>query len=124
MEIDHGNGVMTRYAHARTIKVRTGARVESGATIATVGRTGLASGPHLHFEVIVNGNSVDPLKRPVESLVSPSAALPAPADVPEVRIVIPDATGTDSARVRAASGTVETPAGTQGVGASREGGRF
>jgi hypothetical protein len=104
VEIDHGNGVMTRYAHARSIKVRYGARVESGATIATVGRTGLASGPHLHFEVLVNGSSVDPLKRPVASLVAPSAALPTPADAPEVTIVIPAGPSADSTLIVGGTG--------------------
>lgn len=81
VEIDHGNGIITRYAHCRTLRVKGGAKVEAGATIATVGRTGLASGPHLHFEVLVDGKSVDPLAERVEALIaarSPSSA-PAPS---------------------------------------------
>ncbi|MDB4905504.1 MAG: Peptidase [Gemmatimonadetes bacterium] len=62
VEIDHGNGVVTRYLHCRVLRVHTGQQVEAGALIATVGSTGLATGPHLHFEVLVNGTAVDPLK--------------------------------------------------------------
>lgn len=79
VEIDHGQGVITRYAHCRTLSARRGEYVAAGEVIATVGRTGLASGPHLHFEVLVDGRSVDPLKERVEDLVSsrtPAGALP------------------------------------------------
>ncbi len=58
--IDHGNGIKTRYAHENAIYVRVGDKVVAGETIGTVGRTGNASGNHLHFEVIANGKRVDP----------------------------------------------------------------
>ncbi|MBA3889523.1 MAG: M23 family metallopeptidase [Gemmatimonadaceae bacterium] len=122
VELDHGNGVITRYAHARTIKVRNGARVEAGATIATVGRTGLASGPHLHFEVIVNGSSVDPLTRPVASLIPSSAGLPSALGVPEIPIVIPTGPGTDTALVRAASTSSDSHSDGASVDGSEQGG--
>lgn len=61
VEIDHGYGFTTRFAHASRILVRTGQRVERGEIIAEVGATGLVSGPHLHYEVEVNGRQVDPL---------------------------------------------------------------
>lgn len=61
VEIDHGFGYLTRFAHASRILVRTGQTVERGQTIAEVGATGLVSGPHLHYEVEVNGKQVDPL---------------------------------------------------------------
>ena len=70
VEIDHGNGVLTRYAHCASALVSAGARVERGAPIATVGTSGLATGPHLHYEVLVNGRQVDPLRY---KLVQPSA---------------------------------------------------
>lgn len=62
LEIDHGNGIVTRYAHCSRILVRPGQRVERSQTIAKVGSTGLSVGPHLHYEIIVNGKNVDPLK--------------------------------------------------------------
>lgn len=61
VEIDHGYGYITRYAHASRLRVHTGEEVERGQQIADVGNTGLTSGPHLHYEVEVNGAQVDPL---------------------------------------------------------------
>ncbi len=62
VEIDHGGGVTTRYAHCRSIQVQAGQIVAFGAQIATVGSTGLSTGPHLHYEVLINGRQVDPLR--------------------------------------------------------------
>jgi murein DD-endopeptidase MepM/ murein hydrolase activator NlpD len=61
VEIVHSQGVRTRYAHLSRIDVQVGARVAAGATVGRVGATGEASGPHLHFEVLVRGANVDPL---------------------------------------------------------------
>jgi len=58
--INHGNGVTTLYAHNSRNLVTVGQRVERGDVIAHVGSTGLSTGPHLHYEVIVNGRPVDP----------------------------------------------------------------
>ncbi len=59
--IDHGNGLITRYAHNSCFKARVGDWVEQGQVIALTGDTGYSTGPHLHFEVIANGEVVDPL---------------------------------------------------------------
>ena len=59
--VDHGGGLSTAYAHASAILVGVGQRVAQGETVSLVGSTGNSSGPHLHFEVRVNGIAVDPL---------------------------------------------------------------
>jgi murein DD-endopeptidase MepM/ murein hydrolase activator NlpD len=58
--IDHGNGVLTRYAHLRRIEIKNGATVTAGERIGQIGSTGRTTGPHLHFEVRLEGRSVDP----------------------------------------------------------------
>jgi murein DD-endopeptidase MepM/ murein hydrolase activator NlpD len=61
IEIDHGNGYMTRYAHNQKNLARVGERVHAGDVIARVGTTGRVTGPHCHFEVWLNGKAVNPL---------------------------------------------------------------
>jgi len=61
VEIDHGRGWLSRYAHAQTLLVVTGATVWAGQMIAKVGKSGRATGPHLHFEVWQRGHPIDPL---------------------------------------------------------------
>lgn len=61
VEIDHGNGIRTRFAHCSRLAVKTGQRVTRGQVIAAVGATGLVTAPHLHYEIHVNGKPVDPL---------------------------------------------------------------
>lgn len=58
--INHGGGVQTLYGHCSELYVSAGSKVYQGQTIAAVGNTGNSSGPHCHFEIIVNGNHVDP----------------------------------------------------------------
>jgi murein DD-endopeptidase MepM/ murein hydrolase activator NlpD len=58
--IDHGRGVMTRYAHLSKLIARPGQQVEQGQVVGQVGSTGLSTGPHLHYEVWLNGRPVDP----------------------------------------------------------------
>lgn len=60
VDVDHGNGLMTRYAHNRQLLVRIGERVRAGQQIAAMGATGRATGTHLHFEVWRDGRPVNP----------------------------------------------------------------
>ena len=59
--LNHGGGKKTRYAHASKLYVRKGQRVDKGETIAAMGSTGWSTGPHIHFEVIINGKKYNPL---------------------------------------------------------------
>lgn len=61
VQIDHGYGLETIYAHAKSLVATKGQRIKRGDKLATVGSTGYSTGPHLHYEVRVNGTPVDPL---------------------------------------------------------------
>lgn len=61
IEIDHGNGFKTKYAHLNAIYVKKGAKVTNGQSIGEVGSTGRSTGPHLHYEVLYEGVPMDPM---------------------------------------------------------------
>lgn len=88
VEVRHGDGLVTRYAHASKLLVKMGDIVEKGQQIAKVGATGRVTGAHLHFEVRVNDRALDPMlfldkRQPIEALVASS--LNGEADAPKVR---------------------------------------
>ena len=62
VEINHGNGLATRYCHNEKVLVKQGDMVRKGQEVALMGSTGRSTGPHLHFEVLKNGAQVDPLR--------------------------------------------------------------
>lgn len=83
VKLNHGGGVTTLYAHCQKILVKKGDYVATGAAIATVGSTGLSTAPHVHFEVIVNGQHMDPLKY----LIEPHETVPPPAPAPAAEAI-------------------------------------
>ncbi len=62
IEIDHGHGIITRYGHLRRLKVKRGQLVTHRQLIGLLGSSGRSTGPHLHYEILVNGKHVDPIK--------------------------------------------------------------
>ena len=79
VEIDHGNGIATRYAHLHAFTVSVGQRIPAHAQVGYLGSTGRATGPHVHYEVVVNGEPQDPQKffglaRYVPAMTVPVAA--------------------------------------------------
>lgn len=64
IELNHGAGTASRYSHLSRFNVTEGQQVAKGDTIGYVGKTGIATGPHLHYEVLLNGKKVDPTKGP------------------------------------------------------------
>ncbi|MBL8568449.1 MAG: M23 family metallopeptidase [Phreatobacter sp.] len=62
VEIDHGNGLSTRYAHLSRIETKEGETVRAGHRIGRVGSTGRSTGPHLHYETRINGDAIDPMR--------------------------------------------------------------
>jgi murein DD-endopeptidase MepM/ murein hydrolase activator NlpD len=70
IEIDHGHGFVTRYAHLEDILVKRGQTIAKGTVIATVGNSGGSIAPHVHYEIIRDGEQVDPILYMVEGLTS------------------------------------------------------
>ncbi|MBL0743792.1 M23 family metallopeptidase [Chryseolinea lacunae] len=75
VDVDHGNGFVTRYAHLDEIKVQRGQTIPRGTTIGTVGSSGGSIAPHLHYEVIRDGEPVDPARYLMEGLSSEQHAV-------------------------------------------------
>ena len=95
IEIDHGNDLISRYAHASRVYVKKGDLIKRGQKIAEVGTTGRSTGPHLHFEVLVQGVPQDPQKflnagrnipgTQVAQAKPPLAVTPGPAPAPGIQ---------------------------------------
>ena len=96
VEIDHGNDLVTRYAHASRVWVKKGDLIKRGQKVADVGTTGRSTGPHLHFEVLVQGVPQDPQKfliagqnltgtQLAKAVIPGPAAAPAPLQMPSRR---------------------------------------
>ncbi|MCG3188155.1 MAG: hypothetical protein LKCHEGNO_00048 [Burkholderiaceae bacterium] len=122
IEIDHGNQLITRYAHASKLLVKVGAMVKRGQKIAEVGTTGRSTGPHLHFEVLLAGVQQNPTRFLSGKVTSPTMvadAMPArakvralkrraPAGEPPTAWAAPTATGPEVGAVGGAMATPQT----------------
>jgi murein DD-endopeptidase MepM/ murein hydrolase activator NlpD len=95
IEVDHGKGLITRYAHASKVIVKKGDLIKRGQKIAEVGTTGRSTGPHLHFEVLVQGVLQDPQKFLKVGHASPAQQL---ALAPVQKIAVAEATSTQVQR--------------------------
>jgi len=62
VDVDHGNGLSTRYGHLSSIAIRVGQSIKTGQIIGKVGSTGRSTGPHLHYETRLKGEAIDPQK--------------------------------------------------------------
>jgi murein DD-endopeptidase MepM/ murein hydrolase activator NlpD len=62
VEVDHGNGLATRYGHLSAIDVSVGQKIQIGQVVGKLGSTGRSTGPHLHYETRVDGEAVNPQK--------------------------------------------------------------
>jgi murein DD-endopeptidase MepM/ murein hydrolase activator NlpD len=82
IQIAHTGGVVTRYAHCKTALVKAGDHVEKGQAIGLVGQSGLATAPHLHFEILLKGSQVDPIKFIAASHAMPELSAPTAAGHP------------------------------------------
>jgi murein DD-endopeptidase MepM/ murein hydrolase activator NlpD len=85
VEIDHGNGLVTRYAHASKVMVKNGDLVKRGQVVAQVGNTGRSTGPHLHFEVLVDRVPQNPARFLAGRSKAPDAQATAAAERPRRR---------------------------------------
>ena len=104
VDIDHGDGIVSRYGHCRRILVKEGEAVTPGTVIATVGSSGLSTGPHVHFEVRLHGKPIDPLSYILprdstftvggraKAAVTPEQLLPQPETQPQHPAPTPDST--------------------------------
>ena len=82
--LDHGNGISTRYGHLSRIDVAEGQTIKRGDQLGLVGSSGRSTGPHLHYEVRLNGTAVNPgsyLPHPITTATTPAPAAPAPPPV-------------------------------------------
>ena len=70
IDIDHGHGFVTRYAHLDEIKVRLGEKITKGNVVGTIGSSGGSVAPHLHYEILFQGKNVDPVLFMIEALTS------------------------------------------------------
>lgn len=112
VELDHGEGVVSRYAHCKTVRVKEGDFVSFGDMIATVGSSGLSTGPHVHFEVLVRGRPVDPLKYLITAKLTPRDMPTAAAAAESGGVAVPKPTIPTTAKPPAQPATEKPNGGT------------
>jgi murein DD-endopeptidase MepM/ murein hydrolase activator NlpD len=109
VEIEHSGGYRTSYSHLSKIEVRQGAKVRQGQEVGKVGSTGLATGPHLHYQLWINGKLVDPMRASIAQVVTLGkdelGSFAAARDK-----LLPVLGGLDAVRGRSISPRIEDPA--------------
>ena len=105
VEMDHGGGIRTRYAHLTASMVKVGDEIAKDTFIATVGSSGITTGPHLHYEILVKGRQVDPLRYRLPQASDAESGPTEPAAPDSASVAVP---GAGAIEPPAPSGAQET----------------
>ena len=110
VEMNHGDGIRTRYAHLTVSMVKAGDEIAKDTFIATVGSSGITTGPHLHYEILVNGRQVDPLRyRLPQASDAEGTVVTEPVAGDSASVVVPETGATDTPPTASSQETLPFP---------------